>query len=271
MAKKVLSCFLCFLLVFFSVGALFAQETQQSLEQKAKEMGFFPWEDHGGDPLVPGGIQTRADLVKMAEMPKVLTHLRNMALNQGQIDYIRNALVNAESPSSVIEEDILQPGTRLKNMGFGSGMVGMTLVLGNPEPSWRIILPPHLGGLMLWIPKICGNLALHEPPPFRAGGQEEIPKELVEGPPGPQGPPGIQGPQGPEGLMGPRGFPGEVGPIGPRGDQGPAGERGKRGRSWWWLALLAGGAAGGLAAFLLRDKKHEPFKPVPQPSGRDRL
>ena len=48
----------------------------------------------------------------------------------------------------------------------------------------------------------------------------------VQGPPGPQGPPGAQGPAGPQGAPGPQG---PVGPAGPAGPQGPAGASGPPG------------------------------------------
>ena len=53
-----------------------------------------------------------------------------------------------------------------------------------------------------------------------------------QGPPGPQGPPGLQGetgPQGPPGARGERGPQGPAGPMGERGPQGVPGPRGERG------------------------------------------
>lgn len=53
---------------------------------------------------------------------------------------------------------------------------------------------------------------------------------VVEGQPGPQGPPGVEGPQGPpgpEGPEGPQGPPGPAGQAGPEGPQGVPGEVGE--------------------------------------------
>jgi len=51
----------------------------------------------------------------------------------------------------------------------------------------------------------------------------------MQGPPGPQGVPGVAGPQGPQGAQGPQGPQGQTGPQGPQGQTGPQGPQGQLG------------------------------------------
>ena len=61
---------------------------------------------------------------------------------------------------------------------------------------------------------------------------QQIASEVIQGPPGPLGPPGpsgIMGPTGPPGPRGPTGFPGDIGPKGPPGPVGNEGPQGQTG------------------------------------------
>jgi hypothetical protein len=51
----------------------------------------------------------------------------------------------------------------------------------------------------------------------------------MQGPPGPQGVPGVAGPQGPQGAQGPQGPQGQTGPQGPQGQPGAQGAQGQPG------------------------------------------
>lgn len=167
------SVFLCFLLLLAPMrawgqesGMKTRTEIRQIPPNPAETTGIyipgvkpFLWQNHGGMPYFPA--PERSYLIRLSQKESLVEDLIGQSLSPEQANFVKRALENAETAHDQIGEVILPVDTSIRNMRFGAGrLVPMVIVKGSPVPAWQIILPPELGSLIVWFPKICGNPCL---------------------------------------------------------------------------------------------------------------
>ena len=127
------------------------------------------WTRLGGDPLVPGGVNTRADFVRVMTSDKGATAMTYAGLNQAE----RKAVVMATRTGN-FQSCTMRYGERFWRMSFG---IRGTSVDRNVRfqdsrymggaPSWCVTaVVGGKGGYMVTIkmPRICGNVAVPKQP-----------------------------------------------------------------------------------------------------------
>ncbi len=174
--KIKVACALALALIAFSMSLLAFQQSQPAETTKIEERQVPPapqetkgiyvpgvtpflWEHHGANPYIPGGVPTRESLIEMSKKLSLISDLRAQGFTIDQANAVKQALADANNPQAVAEiEMTLDTGCR--NMRFATGVVPMVILKGKAEPAWQIILPKELGSLVVWIPKVCGNVCL---------------------------------------------------------------------------------------------------------------
>lgn len=123
------------------------------------------WTQLGGNPLVPGGVNTRADFVRVMTSNKGATAMSFAGLNKAE----RQAVISATRKGD-FRSCSLKYGMKFKRMSFG---INGTSVDRNvtfldpryrykPASAWCMDVPLDKGGpvLHLLVPVKCGNVAI---------------------------------------------------------------------------------------------------------------
>jgi len=143
------------------------------------EVGTKPheWKNHGQRPYFK--ISSRADLVKMSQLPNLIDDLMAVYTRQ-QAEAIKGKLARSLDTSVAIETMIVT-GSAMKTMIFQGtdpnslvrseriNVENIVVNTGEPEKAYQFILEAEYGSLVIWVPEVCGNICQN---PFPAQVQQ---------------------------------------------------------------------------------------------------